>query len=200
VVSTAVRDFRVAQVVVTAGPWLRTLVPDLPPETVRTPMTWFDPLGAPEPGALDRYALGRLPVFIRELDDGVVLWGHGATNGHGVKLGPEDDPGNFRPTDPDLCDRAVTPADWALVSRLAARALPGLDPTPSRTTTCMITTTPDRQFVLGRPRRDGRLVVGGGCSGHGFKHAVGIGEALARTVVGDDPFCDLGFTDPDRFL
>jgi sarcosine oxidase len=195
VVTTPAREFRARQVLVTAGPWLGKLVPGLPLEPIRTPMTWFRPRRAD--GAYD---LGRFPVFIREMPDGAVLWGHGATAGHEVKAGPDDDGSNFAPTDPDTIDRGVSEADWAQVSKLVAAALPGLDPVPSRTTTCMITRSPDHQFQLGRPHGDPRLVIGGGCSGHAFKHATGIGEALAQITRGETPFLDLRFTDPNRFL
>jgi sarcosine oxidase len=195
VVITPVRQFRARQALVTAGPWLGKLVPALPLEPIRTPMTWFRPRA--EDGAYD---LGRFPTFIREMPDGAVLWGHGATAGHEVKAGPDDDGANFAPADPDTIDRGVSEADWAQVSKLVAAALPGLDPTPSRTMTCMVTRSPDHQFQLGRPYHDPRLVVGGGCSGHAFKHATGIGEALAQITRGEAPFLDLRFTDPNRFL
>lgn len=194
-VRTPVRDFRVRQVVVTAGPWLGKLVPELPLEPIRTPMTWF----APRESTPHRFDLDAFPVFIRALDDGHVIWGHGAVDGHPAKVGPEDDPDLYQSIDPDLCDRGISARDHHLVGRLVAAALPGLDPTPVRTTTCMVTRSPDGLFQLGRPRDDPRLVVGGGCSGHAFKHATGIGETLARITCAEDPFVDLGFVHPDRF-
>jgi sarcosine oxidase len=41
--------------------------------------------------------------------------------------------------------------------------------------------------------------VAGGDSGHGFKHAAGIGELLAQVVVGESPYSATGFMDPARF-
>jgi sarcosine oxidase len=191
-VRTATRDFRTRQAVVTAGPWLGTLVPELALQPLRTPMTWF----AAREGDFD---LEAFPVFIRSLPDGSRLWGHGAVAGHPVKVGPSDDPSVHQPTDPDRCDRSISADDYRAVSRLVATALPGLDPMPVRTTTCMITRSPDGQFVVGRPGKDARLLVGGGCSGHAFKHAAGIGETLARMACDEEPFLDLDFVDPGRF-
>ncbi len=193
-IRTPTREFHARQAVVTAGPWLGKLVPDLPLQPLRTPMTWFATRGS-----ADDYDLQAFPVFIRSLPDGSRLWGHGAIDGYPVKVGPSDDPAVHQPTDPDRCERGISADDYQLVSRLVAAALPGLDPVPVRTTTCMITRSPDGQFVLGRPRSDPRLVVGGGCSGHAFKHATGIGETLARIACDEEPFLDLGFVDPDRF-
>src|SRR4051794_26605439 len=193
-IATPTRSFRVRQAVVTAGAWLNKLVPELPLEPIRTPMTWF----APRNGS-GEFALERFPIFIRGVAEDNWIWGHGAADGHGVKIGPDQDP-NFYAVDPDRIDRGISAGDWALISSLVERALPGLDPMPTRTTTCMITRSPDGQFQIGRPRRDPRLVVGGGCSGHAFKHASGIGEVLAQIACDEPPLIDLDFVDPNRFL
>ncbi|MFP5347734.1 MAG: FAD-dependent oxidoreductase [Actinomycetes bacterium] len=76
----------------------------------------------------------------------------------------------------------------------------GLDPQPTAAETCMVTRTPDGQFLLGRPHGDRRLVLGAGGSGHAFKHAPALGEAMAQLVCGETLFTDLSFLDPNRFL
>lgn len=195
VVRTATRDFRVGQVVVTAGAWLGSLVRGLPLEPVRMPMTWFRPVGDPEPFRLERF-----PVFIRELDESTCIWGHGSDSDAHVKLGLEDGGRRFRRLDPDDLERQVEPADWTDLAECLAAAVPGFGSAPSRAGVCMLTRTPDRQFVLGRPHGDPRLVVGGGCNGHGFKHATGIGDLLTDIVLGKEPSCPVPFTDPNRFL
>lgn len=62
----------------------------------------------------------------------------------------------------------------------------------------MIMRSPDGQFQIGRPRRDRRLVVGG-CSGHAFKHASGIGEVSAQVVCDETPLIQPDLVDPNRF-
>lgn len=193
-IRTAARDFTVRQAVVTPGPWLSHLLPSLPMKPLRTPLTWFRP--AVDPAEFD---LERFPSFIREMTDGNRMWGHGSDVDHLVKIGPEDDP-HYRLVNPDTVDRGISPVDYAFVSELVAAHLPGLDPVPTSAATCMITRTPDMQFLLGRPYGDPRLLVGGGDSGHAFKHAAGLGEALAQMAVGEQVFTDLSFTDPNRYL
>jgi sarcosine oxidase len=63
----------------------------------------------------------------------------------------------------------------------------------------MVTDSPDEQFLVGRLAGEPRVVVAGGDSGHGFKHAAGIGEMLAQIVTGEHPYCAADFTDPARF-
>ena len=65
-------------------------------------------------------------------------------------------------------------------------------------TTCIMTHTPDGLFVVG-PTAHPRVVVGGGCSGHSFKHASALGELVAQSVTGEQPFTDAAFLDPRRF-
>lgn len=183
------------QAVLAAGPWLGTLAPGLPLRPIRTPMTWFAARDGTDGAA---FGLERLAIFIRQLADGTRMWGHGAVDGLDAKVGPSDDPA-YRETDPDAVDRDISPADHALVSDLVRRALPGLDPRPSRITTCLVTRTPDEQFLVGRPGGDPRLILAGGCSGHAFKHAPGLGEAIAQLACGEPTYTDLAFVHPDRF-
>lgn len=190
---TPTRTFRVGRVIVATGAWLAKFVPTLPLAPLRTPMTWFEP--KTDAGAYD---LEDFPVFIREVPGGQVIWGHGAVFEHGAKIGPEDDP-NFRDVDADHVDRGISERDWSHVGGLVDHYLPGLDPTPSRTTTCMITRSPDMQFQLGALDSEPRLIVAGGDSGHAFKHATGIGEYLAQLATGESPYVDLSHTSPNRF-
>ena len=194
-ITTSTRTFTVGQVVVTTGAWLNKLVPELPLEPIRTPMTWFEPKAVDD----DSFSLEKFPIFIRAVDGDNWIWGHGSTAEHGVKVGPDQDP-NFRPVDPDTIDRYIREADSRLISTLVESALPGLNPRPTSITTCMITRSPDGQFQIGRPHGDPRLIVGGGCSGHAFKHASGIGELIAQIACNEKTLVDTAFVDPNRFL
>jgi sarcosine oxidase len=196
------RVLRARRVVVALGAWTPQFV-DLPLVARRTPLFWFEGR-RPEavlPGG--DFALESFPVFIRQLPDGTTLWGHGADtedgDGYVVKIGLEDSGGAFSDTEADAVDRYIHPdADYAALSAAVARAFPDLDPVPSKAITCMVTNSLDRQFVIGCPGGDDRVVVAGGDSGHGFKHAPAVGELLAQLAVGEEPFTDIAFMDPDR--
>ncbi|AXG81612.1 FAD-dependent oxidoreductase [Streptomyces paludis] len=191
---TPQRSVKVRQAVLTAGAWLPALLPELPLETVRMPVTWFRPY---EPDG--DFDLEHLPFFMRELEDGRVLWGSGAEGGRDVLLGLDDTAVAAKPTDPEDTDHSVAPDDWADLSRLVPAKVPGLRPLPARVAVGSRTRTPDGRFLLGRPGDDPRLIVAGGDNAHGFGYAPAVGEALADLVQGITPPAPLDFLHPDRF-
>jgi sarcosine oxidase len=70
----------------------------------------------------------------------------------------------------------------ALVEAAAqvARRYPDADPRPLSSETCIYTNTRDEAFVC---TRQGRIVVGSACSGHGFKFAPTTGARLAQLAA-----------------
>ncbi|MFB8369624.1 N-methyl-L-tryptophan oxidase [Pseudarthrobacter sp. NPDC055928] len=192
-IRTEDRVIRARSVVVAAGPWISKLL-DLPHLTpMRTIMTWFRPTEA----ALD---VDRLPVFIRHIDDQRTIWGHGGIDGLPIKVGAPDNEFNIRPTDPDTIDRELSDGDVAGARDVVRQYFHGIDPEPAESYTCMITFSPDLQFVLG-PREPGsKVIIAGGCSGHAFKHASAIGDFLAGSALGEPPSLRHQFVSPERFL
>jgi len=49
----------------------------------------------------------------------------------------------------------------------------------------------DGRFRIGPDPAAPACLVVSACSGHGFKHSAGLGEAVARDLCGEPPFCDL---------
>ncbi|MEW1959548.1 N-methyl-L-tryptophan oxidase [Kineococcus sp. NPDC059986] len=194
-VRTPTATIAARQVVVATGAWLGTLVPQLPLDPRRMPMFFF----RARPGHEQDYTLDAFPAFTRALPDGTEVWGHGSADDYGIKLGLLPNGENFAPTQAETLDRFVHASDSAELSAAVARAFPGVDPTPAKAAPCMVNNTPDEQFVIGRPHGTDRVVVAGGDSAHGFKHAAGVGELVAQLVVGEEPFLDAGFVDPRRF-
>jgi sarcosine oxidase len=199
-VRTDLAEFRAPQVVVAAGAWLGGLVPGLPLAPRRTPLYWFRPR---EPESAD-FTLDRFPAFIWHRADGGGLWGHGSDEDFGVKIGldnPVRSPGD-KGVDPERTDRYIhldtdTHADE--LAAVVAQAFPGLEPRPVKVIPCLMTDSPDDQFIVGRMPGEPRIIVAGGDSGHGFKHAAGIGELLAQTAADEPRYCEAGFLDPARF-
>ena len=65
--------------------------------------------------------------------------------------------------------------------------------------TCIYTKTPDEDFVIDLLPEDPRIVVASPCSGHGFKFASVIGEALADLALEQGTLHDLSRFRLDRF-
>ena len=80
--------------------------------------------------------------------------------------------------DPDARPHRAAHAD--ALAEYVREWMPGLDPASAVPVSCTYTSTDDGTFVLDRR---GRLVVGAGFSGHGFKFAPGIGALLADLAL-----------------
>jgi sarcosine oxidase len=152
-------------VVVTAGSWVRDLVPDVPVTVTRETLAYFRREGPPVPSIVDL---------------NVETGGHGMYSlhdpVHGLKVGAhhagtEVDPDTEGTPDPVLVERI---ASWV------GERFPDVDPEPVAAQTCMYTTTADEGFIL---ERRGRVVVGSACSGHGFKFAPAVGRRLAEVAL-----------------
>lgn len=192
-VRTPTVDITADQVVVSTGAWLGKLIPELPLSPRRTPLFWFQP----KDPASDAFRLTNFPSFIWEFADGRGLWGHGSDEDFLVKVGL-DGAERDRDVDPDELDRYIHPRkDIAELSAAVAGAFPDLDLEPVKVIPCMVTDSPDGQFLVGRYGE--RLVIAGGDSGHGFKHCAGVGELLAQIATKETPYTDVSFVDPLRF-
>ena len=197
-VRTATIEWRASQVIVAAGAWLGALVPGLPLAPRRSPLYWFRPR---DPRS-EEFHLDRFPAFIWDRAGGEVLWGHGSADDYGVKIGlePAETQSSSGGIDPEEMDRYVhLDSDIDELSASVERAFPGLDPRPEKVIPCLVNDSPDGQFLVGQLSGQPRIIVAGGDSGHGFKHAAGVGELLAQIVAGERMYCATGFMDPARF-
>jgi len=153
-------------VVVTAGPWARELVPDLPVTVTRETLAYFRRDGPPPPSIVDLNA---------------ETGGHGMYSlydpVHGLKAGAHHAGAEADPDESGEPDRAIVEriANWVL------ERFPDVDPEPVEAQACLYTTTADESFVL---ERRGRVVIGSACSGHGFKFAPAVGRRLAALALG----------------
>jgi sarcosine oxidase len=185
-VRTADGEHAAERVVVAAGAWASSLVPELAGvlEVERQVLAWFDPL--PESPdcvwlaewAPDRYVYGFPP------------------DADGLKMALHHD-GTV--VTPGGVDRAVGEADIAALRHAVAGLLGPLGAV-RRSATCLYTNTPDRHFALGPLPGDPRIVVASACSGHGFKFLPATGEAVAAFARGETPPVDVSSFAVGRLL
>ena len=172
--TTAAGAFQTERLIVAAGAWSGALLAELGvPLTPRRQMvTWHDAAPA-------LHADAGCPCFLFELPSGVF---YGFPDlGDGLKVG-DHAPGAVV-DDPGRLDRELHPGDREPLSAFLRERLPGATPAPLRHSACMYTMSPDEHFVLDRHPADERVVLAAGLSGHGFKFAPVLGEALADLAI-----------------
>lgn len=99
----------------------------------------------------------------------------------GVKVATEQSADTL--ADPDLLRRVVALQDASAMrdTRVSGR-LTGVLPERLRSAACICTVTRDGDFLIGRAPENERLLVVSACSGHGFMHSAGLGEAVAASL------------------
>jgi sarcosine oxidase len=183
IVRTAGGDqFEAEQLILAAGGWMTTLLPDLalPLLVERAVQYWF------HTGGDTRYTPSALPIFLLEAPGGRMLYGL-PDQGHGLKLAEHH---NGEKSTADAVRREVSPAEPGQFLEFAAPFVPGLG-APSATAVCFYTNTPDEHFILDRHPKHDRVYLVSACSGHGFKFAPAIAELVADEIAGRAPFTDL---------
>jgi len=163
-------DARIA--IVAAGPWLKTLIPQLPAPVrpTREVMAWFKPR---DPAPL---APGSLPVFILESRHGM-HYGFPMSPAGTVKIAKHHH--RDETIDPDDPPRPVSGHDEALIRAMIENHVPAANGPLVAAKTCVYTMTPDHDFLIDRMPGAPNIIIASPCSGHGFKFAPVIGEILA---------------------
>jgi sarcosine oxidase len=160
--------------VVCAGPWTGALLAGsgiaVPSEATLEQVGYVATGGPPDPA---------LPIFIC----------HGPPEPYGLPV-----PGEALykigfhhsgpVTDPSSQDQGPDDELTTRLTALARRYLRGLVPDLVRTERCVYDNSPDEDFIVDRV---GRIVIGSGTSGHGFKFGPLLGEWLADLATGREP-------------
>ena len=191
-VRTSAGTFMAAHLIVTGGAWVSRILADLalPLKVSRKVLIWVNPLRDQS-----------FPVFASASD---FFYGFPNIGGEGVKLAIH---GGVAPAaNPDDPQPEVSIDEVRPVIEAAAELMPSLTgPLPDafdrvlRTRTCFYTMTPDEHFLIDRHPEFPNLVFAAGFSGHGFKFAPAIGEALADLALTGSSALPIGFLGLSRF-
>jgi sarcosine oxidase len=184
-VETESGRLRADRVVVTAGPWSATLVADLglPLEVRRVLVVHV------QPDDPTRFRPEVLPIFIMDVPEGE-YYGFPFLPDQGVKFGRHDD---GEVCTPESVRRTVTDDEVCWMTGVLERYLPGAAREVLMTVTCLYTMTPDSHFVIDRHPEWPQVVFAAGFSGHGFKFASVMGEALADLALEGASRLPIGF-------
>lgn len=187
-VSTDTASYRAARLVVTAGPWAAQVLAELalPVRVHRVWQLWF---AAGEAMTKERGT----PAFAFDLDGSFVYgfprWGSWGCkicqHAPGEEVSPDAEPG--------------TPSVPAAVQRIIAAYLPAVEPRLVAAKPCLYAMTPDEHFLVDVHPRHDNVCFAAGFSGHGFKFASAIGEALAELAIDGRTSQELSFLRRARF-
>lgn len=194
---------RAASAIISAGPWAATLMPELGPllRVTRQVQAWVEPQGGTDASAMpcwlyDRgpgeraiYGLAPDPSAPGSSDGSPSPSRHPKVAFHGSDVAVDPDRGAAPVTASDtdaLLDgyRGIAPA-------LAGRAV--------ESATCLYTMSPDEHFIVGTRTGGRRTHFAAGLSGHGFKLAPALGDALVDLALRGRTDLPVGFLSPDRF-
>jgi sarcosine oxidase len=189
-VTTSRGRYAADTLVLATGAWLPGLLPSLPLTVERQVLLWFAPRDHAE-----RFAPDHCPIYLWELGPdftlyGVPLWGDGikVARHHGGEA-----------TTVDTVRREVDERDIAPIRAALERHMPSAAGRFVRARTCVYTNTPDLHFIIDRHPEHPAVLVVSPCSGHGFKYAAAIGEAVAQLAADEVPRVDLSPFRLDRF-
>jgi monomeric sarcosine oxidase len=168
------------RVIVTAGPWVLDVLPDLPLpiRATRQQVCYF---GGLDPAS---FGVGAFPVFLASMEyygfplvagpDGMP-WFKAASHVFGATVDPNI------PYAPD-------PQEIAGVQDFLRRVIPAAADAPLvATDCCMYDLAPDEDFILDYHPAGVGVIIGSGFSGHGLKFGVLIGRLLAALALDTEP-------------
>lgn len=161
--------------VVTPGPWVGDLLPDLPWEVsvYRAISAWFLP-NEDHPAGAER------PAFIRR--GGLPFYGIPSPDGLTVKLGLSQ--AHHKPVDdPNRLNRTVAPEELETFTEIVRRYLPGLNPDPVRLSVFMEGYTDSTRPLVGSLPGCDDIVLLAGFSGQGFKLSPAMGDIAADLAL-----------------
>jgi monomeric sarcosine oxidase len=160
--------------IMTAGAWAGSLLSELqlPLAVKRKVIAWI----APE--APELFAADRIPVFTFPEN---FLYGFPGVPGLGVKLAEHTGGSYVAGADSPVAPPG--PADLDPITATVAKYMPRLGSRIVKSATCLYTMTPDEDFIVDRHPHFSNVVFAAGFSGHGFKFAPLIAEALADLVL-----------------
>lgn len=179
------------RLVLTTGPWASELLADLElPLTVRRIVNAHF-----QPQIPERFSEDHTPIFVINGDAGT-YYGFPYIQGIGVKLGRHD---SGEVTTARTIRREIDAQEIGHLRDVLDRYAPGASGDVLETLTCMYTMTPDEHFIVGQHPEHDHVVIGCGFSGHGYKFASALGEALSLLTLGEQTPVDMNFLSMERF-
>jgi sarcosine oxidase len=193
-VTTAKAIHEAEHLVIAPGAWASHLLKlKLPLHVRRHVMAWFDPLDGIAPFKPDRF-----PIYIWQTAGDVIFYGFPATDCDHCGVKAAIHTGGDICT-PDAIERGIQERDIVEIREQLQTQIPALNGKLLHATTCMYTMTPDEHFIVSQHPDYSQVTVACGFSGHGFKFAPVLGEALADIALESRTKYPIDFLSAKRF-
>jgi len=197
-VKTNLNEYEAKKLIVSAGPWLPTLIDPKYAKLfriIRQVLFWFD-----VKTSIERFESKNFPIFIWELQgEKQGIYGFPAIDGQkgGVKIASEQ---YETTTTADTVKREVSKKEIEIMYKnFVAPYFPDLSDKCIKSVSCLYTCTPDSHFVIDKHPKYQSVIIASPCSGHGFKHSAAIGEVLAQLVIDGKSQIDISSFKLNRF-
>ncbi|REC95598.1 N-methyl-L-tryptophan oxidase [Kushneria indalinina] len=185
------RRFTAERVLLSAGqhiaPLMAELGVDLPLTRVRKTFAWYD--------CDARYAVDNFPGFSLNTPSSGVYYGFPDIDGAGFKMGRHDS-GQPLPPGEAMAEFGEFEDDVSELQQVVDRYFPGVGALRFGAV-CQYIRTSDEHFLIDEPLPG--LIVAGGFSGHGFKFASALGEALGIWLAEQRRLPELALFEMARF-
>ncbi len=191
VVKTAKDTYEAANLVITAGAWAADLMAGLgvPLRILQKYLHWFE---ADSQSAIDR----GFPCFFFETNTKTYFYGFPNLPGSGLKVAEHG--GGFEIEGPAAADREAPDAELPRIEDFLKHHIAGIGK-PVRQASCFYSMSPDEHFIIDRHPEHRRVCFAAGLSGHGFKFASVLGEAMATLASDEELPAEFDFLSIDRF-
>lgn len=146
---------------------------------------------------LDGVTGDSFPCFAGETDYGF-FYGFPPVGADGLKIAEHT--GGRRLRTPEDLKRDIVPEDETDLLRFLGDYFPKLHPHRTRHSACLYTNTEDGDFIIDRHPEHESVVFAAGLSGHGYKFAPVIAEALTQLALDGETMLPIGFLGTQRFF
>lgn len=189
--------YTAASLILCAGAWMPTLARiGMPLRVTKQTFAWFSPSATEVDGPPSTSVRSDQPAWAMEDADGSLYYGFPAgAGGEGVKAARHVPGETF---DPNTVARDASISEVERVADFLRRRVPRSAGPLLRAGACLYTNSPDGHFVVGKHPDHDRVVVASPCSGHGFKFASVMGEALADLASAGATKLPVSFLSPER--
>jgi len=192
-VTTDRATYQAEKLIICSGAWSSKLLADLNInlEITRQVLGWLWPQFPKQ------FVLNTFPVWGIEQPDNSLAYGFPMLSEvPGLKIARH---GRGATTNPDTVNRTPTQADHNEVRNIAKQYIPKATGPTLSTRICLYTNSPDGHFIIDKHPATGRAIIACGFSGHGFKFATVIGEALADLALTNKTPLPIDFLGLHRF-